>query len=151
MLFNRYGIEKTVVCISWCVFLAVQFFAGKNTIKTENEAKVGQKERLNLLLEVLRKTQIMHFEGTVPICELTCSYRFSENLILTPPIPKQDFLLSSFVDAFIFIPYIYYFPEFLQSFWFWPFCLATFMLAQHGEFKNIFITGSWCFWTTFVR
>ena len=92
----------------------------KNTIKTKNEAKVGQKERLDFLLEVLRQTQIMHFESTVPICELTCSYRFSENLILTPPIPKQNFLLSSFVDIFIFIPFIYYFPEFLQSFWFWP-------------------------------
>ena len=79
----------------------------------------------------------MHFEGAIPICELTCSYRFSENLILTPPIPKRDFLLSSFVDAFIFIPYIYYFPEFLQSFLFWPLCLGTFMLAQHGEFKNM--------------
>lgn len=88
--------------------VCVQFFAWKkNTIKTKNEAKVGQKERLNFLLEVLRKTQIMHFESTVPICELTCSYRFSENLILTPPIPKQNFLLSSFVDTFIFIPFIY--------------------------------------------
>lgn len=135
LLFNKYGIEKTVICILCCVSFVMQFSAWKKP------KKQGEKERLqNSLLEGLRETQIIYF-GLQSPCLVWLMVTNSQGILPLLPAsiyPRASFSAVSFFVCLFFIPFIYYMPGFLLSLCFSPVCLSSFCSGSAMHLKICF-------------
>lgn len=104
LFFSSYDIEKLLFVFHTMYSLQYNVLLEKIYKSQKLFQKVGQNERLIFLLKGLGTTQIMHFLAAVPMSELACGYRFSENPLPFPFIPKQESLLSPFLCTFVFFP-----------------------------------------------